>query len=93
MRTIKAVGDTVVVKININKEKKTDGGIILTMNSDKETQSQATVISVGDTVNDIPIGSLVIISRTGIGELFQLDEVLYRAMPKTEVFAVIEEGI
>ena len=89
MKSVRALGDTVVVEVIVQTEKKTDSGIILSANHDREAQSQATIISVGEKVEGIQVGDRVIISRLGIGELFELEGRYYRAMPKTEVFAVL----
>ena len=93
MRSITAVGEIVVVEVSMGKEKVSTGGIILSANTDKETQSQATVISVGEDVKGISVGDTVIIARAGMGEMFQLDEKYYRAMPKNEIFAIIKENV
>lgn len=90
MRTLEALGKTVVVEVNLNKEKVSEGGIVLTQHSDKESQSQGLVISVGEEVKTIKAGDLVVISRVG-GEVFYLDNRSFYALQLADVFCVVRE--
>jgi co-chaperonin GroES (HSP10) len=87
-KKIEAKGKIVIVEINSNKEKKSEGGIFMPAASDRETQNQAIVVSVGPEVTDIKAGDLCIISRLN-GELFELDKKYYRALNTEDIFAVI----
>ncbi len=91
MKTLSALGDTVIVEAPDQKEKKTAGGLVLPQSNDKESRNQGVVVSVGDTVKGISVGDTVIISRTGIGEVFVFNDKYCIAMPKAEVYAVIKE--
>ena len=90
MRTLTALGKTVIVEVNLNKEVKTAGGLIMPNATDKESQSQALVISVGPEVTNVSAGDLAIISRVG-GEVFHLDGRSYYALQNTDVFCIIKE--
>jgi co-chaperonin GroES (HSP10) len=91
MRTLTALGKTVVVEVNLNKEVKTSTGIIMPGNVDKESQSQAQVVSVGPEVKDVKSGDMVIISRVG-GEVFHMDGRSYYALQNTDVFCIIGDS-
>jgi len=90
MKTLEALNDTVIVEVNLNKEKKSDSGIFLPSSVDVESQSQAQVISVGEDVKNIVPGDWAIISRVG-GEIFHLGGKTYYALKKTDIFAIIRE--
>jgi co-chaperonin GroES (HSP10) len=90
MKEITAFGKIVVVEIYVAKEKKTESGIILSAAVDKEAQSQAVVVSVGNKVEGINVGDTVIVSRIA-GELFELDGRYFRALLDVDVFAKIAE--
>lgn len=90
MRTLEALNDTVILEVNLNKETKSVGGLIMPTIVDKESQSQALVISVGPDVTNINVGDMAIISRVG-GEVFHLDGRSFYALKKTDVFAIIKE--
>ena len=86
--SLTALGKTVIVEVTLTKETKSEGGLILTSRSDKESQSQALVISVGPEVSDVKAGDTAIISRVG-GEVFYLDGRSFYALQSADVFCVI----
>ena len=90
MKTLTALGSTVIVEVNLNKESKSAGGLIMPGMTDKESQSQALVVSVGPDVKGITAGSTAIISRVG-GEIFHLEGRSYYALKDVDVFCVITE--
>lgn len=89
-RALEALGKTVIVEVSLNKEVKTPTGIIMPTNTDKESQSQGLVVSVGPEVTTIKEGDVVIISRVG-GEVFHLDGRSFYALQITDVFCVLRE--
>lgn len=91
MKTIKALGDTVIVEAPEIKEKKSEGGIILTQANDKEAKNQGVVVSVGEKVTTISVGDTVLISRMGVGEVFTFNNKFYIAMPDKEVYGIVKE--
>jgi co-chaperonin GroES (HSP10) len=90
-RTLETLGTTVIVEVNLTKETKSSGGIIMPGMTDKESNSQALVVSVGPDVPTIKVGDWAIISRVG-GEVFYLDGRSFYALQKTDVFCIIREA-
>lgn len=91
MKKPQALGEIVIVEVVNNKEKKTDSGLYIPQSHDKESMSQAKVVSVGPKVEGFTIGDTVIVSRL-VGELFELDGIQYRAMRQEDIFGVVVEG-
>jgi len=88
MKTITAKGYTVIVEMVQQKDKVSDGGIILKETNDREAQSQAIIISMGCEVKNLKVGDLCIVSRL-TGELFELDGRYFRSMEAKDIFAVL----
>ena len=86
-----AQGKVIIFEVNLNKEAVTSSGIVIPSKADKESQSQALVVSVGPDVKiDIKEGDTAIISRVG-GEVFNLGGRDFYALKEEDVFAVIKE--
>lgn len=91
-KKLEAVGINVILEVNLNQEKKSEGGLFIPSNADKESKSQATVVTVGEKVTTVKAGDKVIISRTG-GEVFELDGKHYYALREEDIFCIIREEV
>ena len=88
---IKPLGDRIVIK-KVEKEEKTQGGLILT-SSAKEQPQIAEVLAVGpgtkDEAMELKVGDKVIFAKYG-GTDIKYDGEEYTIMRQSEILAVIE---
>lgn len=88
-----AVMDKIFVKELIIKEKKTEGGIILTEDAaqNQEPQKCGTVVSFGkDIPYDLNIGDLIFFHQRA-GQAMILDKTIYRIVKADEVYGILKD--
>ena len=89
MRTVEAIKDKVVVKI-IRESNVTKGGIILPDNVSNAPQAYGEVISVGEEVNTIMVGDILLFAKFG-GQDIMLDGIIYKVLIDNEIYGILKE--
>lgn len=89
MKVIQAINDKVVVEV-IMQEKVTSGGIILPVNVDKDPQSYGEVLSVGEEVENIKVGDIVIFHRNG-GMAIMIDRKIMKVLVNKEIYGILKD--
>ncbi len=90
MQSIKPLPKQVLVRPALKENAKTEGGIILP-SENSPLPNQATVIAVGDGVNEAITPGIKIIHQKFQGEPIKLGEIDYIIMPELAILGIIEE--
>jgi len=89
MRTVEAIRDKVIVKI-IRESNVTKGGIILPDNVSKDPQGYGSVISIGEDVEKIKVGDILLFAKFG-GQDIMLDGIIYKVLIDNEIYGILRE--
>jgi len=89
MKVVQAVNDKVVVEV-IMEEKTTSGGIIIPANIDKDTHGYGLVVSVGNLVEEIKAGDIIIFHKN-VGMAIIIDKKIMKVLTDKEVYGIIKE--
>lgn len=91
MKVVQAINDKIVVEV-IMQEKVTTGGIIIPVNVDKDPQSYGEVLSVGEEVENIKIGDILVFHRNG-GMAIMIDKKIMKVLTNKEVYGILKEEV
>ena len=89
MKVVQAVNDKIVVEL-IMEEKVTPGGIYIPVNVDKDPQSYGVVLSVGEEVENIEVGDVVVFHKNG-GMAIIVDKKILKVLTNKEVYGILKE--
>jgi len=89
MKVIQAVNDKIVVEV-IMQEKVTSGGIILPVNVDKDPQGYGEVLSIGEEVENIKVGDIIIFHKSG-GMAIIIDKKIMKVLTNKEIYGIVKE--
>lgn len=89
MKTIIAIKDKIVAKI-IKPEQVTSGGIILPENAINEPQGYGEVISVGEKVEKVHIGDIILFHKNA-GQDIILERQTIKVLIDNEVYGILKE--
>lgn len=90
MKNIKAINDIVVAEEIIRTEERTAGGLIVPQTAKVEPQKYGKVLSVGEKVDNIKIGDIIVFHQSG-GQAVLLDGVIQRVLKKDEIYGILTE--
>jgi co-chaperonin GroES (HSP10) len=86
---IQAVFDKVVVEV-MKESQKTEGGILIPDNANQMPQIHGKVISVGETIETIKPGEVVVCHRNA-GQDILLSGVIHKVLMYGEVYGVVRD--
>jgi len=89
MKFIQALDEKVVVEL-IMEEKVTESGIIIPANIDKDPQSYGSVLSVGENVNTLKRGDIIIFHKNA-GMAIIIDKKIMKVLTYKEIYGKVEE--
>lgn len=86
---IQAVFDKIVIEV-MKESQKTEGGLLIPDTANQLPQLHGKVMSVGETIETIKPGEMVICHRNA-GQDILLDGVLHKVLAYGEVYGVVRE--
>lgn len=89
MKVVQAVNDKIVVEV-IMEEKTTGGGIIIPANVDKDTHGYGLVVSIGELVNEITPGDVIIFHKN-CGMAIIVDGKIMKVLTYKEIYGIIKD--
>jgi len=89
MQTVQAVMDKIVVDI-LEVEKTTSGGLIIPDTAENEPQLRGRVISVGEDINSIEPGDVILCAKFG-GQDIVIDRRVMKVLAYGEVYGILKE--
>jgi chaperonin GroES len=89
MKFVQALDDKVVVEI-IKEEKKTESGLIIPSNVDKDPQGYGLILSVGEDISTLNIGDIVIFHKNA-GMAIIVENKIMKVLTYKEIYGKIVE--
>jgi co-chaperonin GroES (HSP10) len=85
MKRIRAINDHVVVEELIKMEDKTEAGIIIPQTVKIEPQKYGKVLSIGEEVKNLVVGSIVVFHPSG-GQAVIIEGQIQRVLKNNEIY-------
>lgn len=90
MKSIKAINNHVVVKELIKSEEVTKSGIIMPSTVKVEPQKYGEVLSVGEKVENVKVGDIVVFHQAG-GQVASFDGEIQRILKNEEIYGILQD--
>jgi chaperonin GroES len=85
---VKAINDHVIVRENIKTEETTSSGIVIPQTVKVEPQKYGEVVSIGEKVENIKIGDVVMFHQSG-GQAVIINGEIYRVLKNSEIYCKV----
>lgn len=89
MKKIKAINNHVLVKEIIQKEEVTQNGLVIPQTVKVEPQKYGEVLSIGEKVNNVSVGDIVVFHQSG-GQVILIEKEIQRILKNDEIYGILE---